>query len=185
MVLCHETQLQGQMGMGKGISLRRLDSHLEKAKVVVLGRRTKKKKKGFPGWLGGKGSTCQCRRHGLDPWSGEITNAAGNSACVPQVLSLCSRARELQALSPRALGSVLPTREATAVRSLCTPTREPPTSALQLEKSPHRNQDPTQPKRKQINKVIKKTTKRSRKKILKKSTAFFKIHSSLYLEKPY
>ena len=150
MVLCHETQLQGQMGMGKGISLRRLNSHLEKAKVVVLGRRTKKKKKGFPGWLGGKGSACQCRRHGLDPWSGEIPNAAGNSAHVPQVVSLCSRARELQPLSPRALGSVLPTREATAVRSLRTPTREPPTPALQLEKSPHRNQDPTQPKRKQI-----------------------------------
>ena len=23
---------------------------------------------GFPGWLSGRESTCQCRRHGLDPW---------------------------------------------------------------------------------------------------------------------
>ena len=26
--------------------------------------------KGFPGSSSGKESTCQCRRHGFDPWSG-------------------------------------------------------------------------------------------------------------------
>ena len=27
---------------------------------------------GLPWWLSGKGSTCQCRRHGFDPWVGKI-----------------------------------------------------------------------------------------------------------------
>ena len=27
---------------------------------------------GLPWWLSGKESTCQCRRRGFDPWSGEI-----------------------------------------------------------------------------------------------------------------
>ena len=28
--------------------------------------------KGLPGWLRGRESPCQCRRHGFDPWSGKI-----------------------------------------------------------------------------------------------------------------
>jgi len=31
---------------------------------------------GLPWWLSGEESTCQCRRHGLDPWSGKIPHAA-------------------------------------------------------------------------------------------------------------
>jgi len=31
---------------------------------------------GLPWWLGGKESTCQCRRHGFDPWSGNILHVA-------------------------------------------------------------------------------------------------------------
>ena len=30
---------------------------------------------GLPWWLSGKESTCQCRRHGFDPWSGKIPHA--------------------------------------------------------------------------------------------------------------
>ena len=30
---------------------------------------------GLPWWLSGKESTCQCRRHGFDPWSGKIARA--------------------------------------------------------------------------------------------------------------
>ena len=30
---------------------------------------------GFPRWLNGKESACQCRRHRLDPWSGKILHA--------------------------------------------------------------------------------------------------------------
>ena len=29
----------------------------------------------FPGWLHGKESACQCRRHGFDPCSGKILHA--------------------------------------------------------------------------------------------------------------
>ena len=140
MVLCHETQLEGQMGMGKGISLRQLNSHLEKAKVVVLGRRTRKKKKGFPGWLGGKGSACHCRKHGLDPWSGETPHAAGNSARVPQVLSLCSRARELQPLSPRAW--VCPQQEKPLQYEACAPQLENPHPRTAAREKPTPQQRP-------------------------------------------
>ena len=42
-----------------------------------------------------------------------------NEAQAPQALSLCLRAWEHSYRSPQALEPVLPTREATAVRSLC------------------------------------------------------------------
>ena len=29
-------------------------------------------RKGLPKWFSGKESTCQCRRHGFDPWVGKI-----------------------------------------------------------------------------------------------------------------
>ena len=32
---------------------------------------------GFPWWLSGKESACQCRRHRFDPWSGKIPCAIG------------------------------------------------------------------------------------------------------------
>ena len=32
---------------------------------------------GFPWWLSVQESACQCRRHGLDLWSGKIPRAAG------------------------------------------------------------------------------------------------------------
>ena len=40
----------------------------------------KKKKKnvefqGLPWWLSGKETSCRCRRHGFDPWSGKISHA--------------------------------------------------------------------------------------------------------------
>ena len=31
---------------------------------------------GLPWWLSGKGFTCQCRRHGFDPWSRKIPHPA-------------------------------------------------------------------------------------------------------------
>ena len=36
----------------------------------------------------------------LDPWSRKITHAAGQQSPAPQVLSLCSGARDPQVLSP-------------------------------------------------------------------------------------
>ena len=41
-----------------------------------------KDKFGLPLWLSGKESTCQCRRHRFDPWSGKIPRAT-------EQLSLC------------------------------------------------------------------------------------------------
>ena len=40
-----------------------------------------------PWWLSGKESTCQCRRHGFDPWSGKIPHAS-------EQLSPCTTATE-------------------------------------------------------------------------------------------
>ena len=38
-------------------------------------RDVKKRQTGLPWWLSGKESTCQCRRHRFDPWSGKIPHA--------------------------------------------------------------------------------------------------------------
>ena len=47
----------------------------------------KKKGSGLPWWCRGWDSTCQCRRHGFDPWSGKIPHAA-------EQLSLCATITE-------------------------------------------------------------------------------------------
>ena len=87
---------------------------------------------GFPWWLSGKESACQRRRHGSDPWSGKIPYAMKQLSRVPQLLSLCPRAQELQLLSPRStttepmcvLEFVSAMREATSMRSPHTAPRE-------------------------------------------------------------
>ena len=63
--------------------------------------------KGLPWWRSGQESTCQCRGHGFDPWSGKIAHAAGNKARALQLLSLRSRAREPQLLKPVCLEPML------------------------------------------------------------------------------
>ena len=67
---------------------------------------------GLPWWCSGWESACQCRGQGLGPWSGKISHAA-------EQLSPC--ATIAQAHTPRARALE---REATAVRSPCTATRE-------------------------------------------------------------
>ena len=62
-------------------------------------------RQGLPWWLWSKESTCQCRRHGFDPWSGKIPYAKEQLS--PQLLSLCSRAWESQLLCPQTLEPVL------------------------------------------------------------------------------
>ena len=66
-----------------------------------------------------KESTCQCRRHQLNPWSGK-------KAHVPQLLSLYSRALEPQLLKPLlpTIEPVLRRIEATVIRGPRTSTRE-------------------------------------------------------------
>ena len=66
----------------------------------------------LPWWLSGKESTCQCRRHGFDPWSGKIPYAAEQqSPCTVTVKPV-----------PMSPGTT--TREATTMRSLGTAIRE-------------------------------------------------------------
>ena len=69
---------------------------------------------GLPWGRSGWESACQCRGHGFEPWSRKIPHAA------EQLLSLYSKARELQLLSPCAA-----TTEARAPRA-CAPQQEKP-----------------------------------------------------------
>ena len=56
---------------------------------------------GFPGWLSGKESSCQCRRHRFDPWSGKISHAAKQlSLCAPTPEPMCYNDWRLGALEP-------------------------------------------------------------------------------------
>ena len=98
---------------------------------------------GLPWWLSGKESTCCCRKHEFDPWSGKIPNAAEQlslyTATVELVLEPGSHnywAHVLQPLKPRhprAWNTLAPeTREAT---------REWPHSQ-RLEKDLCSNEDP-------------------------------------------
>ena len=70
----------------------------------------------------GKRSTCQCRGHGFDPWSGKILRATGQ-------LSLCATTTEAHASwSPRST-----TIKATTIGSLHSTTREIPHTATKTQ----------------------------------------------------
>ena len=60
---------------------------------------------GLPWWLSGKEPACQFRRPRFDPWSRRIPQSG--CGCTPQLLSLCSRAQELQPLKPADSKAVL------------------------------------------------------------------------------
>ena len=64
-----------------------------------------KDEEGFPRWLCGKDSTCQCRRRGFCPWLGRIPHAA-------------------ERLSPVLQGPGTATTEAHMPKSLCSSERE-------------------------------------------------------------
>ena len=80
----------------------------------------------------------------------------------PQLLSLCSRAQEVQLLSPLTLEPCSATREATAVRSPHPTTGEQAPLAETREKPAHRNEGPARSK---INKYNYKITWQTKKKI--------------------
>ena len=55
------------------------------------------KKNELPWWLSGEESTCQCRRHGFDPWSRKISHAVRHlslsaTTTEPVLLSLAAAA---------------------------------------------------------------------------------------------
>ena len=63
----------------------------------------------FPRWLSGKESTCQCRRHGFNPWSGKTPLAT-------EQLSPCAATADPHAATTEALAARSP---GSAVRSPC------------------------------------------------------------------
>ena len=62
----------------------------------------------FPGGSVDKKTTCQCRGHGFNLWSGKIPPAAGQlGPCTTTTQPTCSRACELKPLKPARLEPVL------------------------------------------------------------------------------
>ena len=56
---------------------------------------------GLPWWHSGWESTCQCRGHGFEPWSGRIPYAAQQlSPCATTTEACAPRARALQQGKP-------------------------------------------------------------------------------------
>ena len=93
----------------------------------------------FPSGSVVKNPACQCRRHGFDSWSRKIPRATEQLIHGSQLPSLCSRARELQLLSPHTT-----TTEALAPQSLCS-TRETtaePDAATAVAPAHHNSRKP-------------------------------------------
>ena len=112
----------------------------------------------LPWWLSGKGSTCQCRRHRSNSWSGMIPHATEQLSLSAALLSPRSGAQELQRLSPHAREPVLCNR-----RSPHSALESSPCS-LQLQKKLHSNKDLEQPKMNTKNYIFfKKGSKEGRK----------------------
>ena len=56
---------------------------------------------GPPWWSSGKESTCQCREHGFNPWSGEIPHVLGQrNPCARITEAHTPRAHALQQEEP-------------------------------------------------------------------------------------
>ena len=90
------------------------------------------KKNELPWWLSGEESTCQCRRHGFDPWSRKILYAVVTKsvsyncwACALEPRRHNYWAHVLKLLKPcQCQRQSSATREATTMRSLHTAIRE-------------------------------------------------------------
>ena len=82
---------------------------------------------GLPWWFSGKESTCQCRSHWFDLWSGKMPRAVERlSSCITTIeLALqIHGASTTDGREPQIQGSA--TREATTVRRPLTATRDQP-----------------------------------------------------------
>ena len=107
---------------------------------------------GFPGGAVVKNPPANAGDTGSSPGPGRSHMPQSNRAHASQLLSLRSRAREPQLLSPHTLEPVLRNREATAVRSPRTTTKSSPCSP-QLEKAHAQQQRPNTAKNKLIKKI--------------------------------
>ena len=98
---------------------------------------------GLPWWYAGSESTCQFRGPRFDSWSGRIPRAAKPAGCNYGACALESVRHNYRSSCTQSLCSA--TREATAMRSLCTAT------SLATREGPGISEVPEQPK--VINKV--------------------------------
>ena len=92
---------------------------------------------GFPWWLSGKESACQCRKCGFHPWPGESPHVPGFA---PQPLSLCVRAWSLCTQEP-----MVHNKRSHQIQSLVVPSywgRHPDIIGRRL-----RGEDPPHPKK--------------------------------------
>ena len=101
---------------------------------------------GLPWWLSGKESTCQCRRHGSDPWSRKIPHATEQlspqaTTTEPVLQSLGTASGACVPQSPAPHEEKLLWGEACALQLDSSP------RSLQLEKTAS-SKDPAQPKNK-------------------------------------
>ena len=79
-------------------------TEIHRVKFSNISSIEKKTNPALPCWPSGKESTCQCRRHGFDPWSGKIPHASATKcesgnywARLPhQLKPVCPRARAPQ-----------------------------------------------------------------------------------------
>ena len=99
----------------------------------------------LPWWLNGKEPPAKAEDAGLITAPGGSHMPRSNETCVPQLLSLCPRAQEPHLPKPLSPRAQAPRQEKSLQREARTPLRSSPRS-LQLEKSPHSNKDPAQPK---------------------------------------
>ena len=83
---------------------------------------------------------------GSSPGSGGSRMLRSNWACAPQLLSLCSRAREPQLLRPARLDPVLRNGRGPCSENPEHRNEDWPPLATTGEKPTHSNEDPTQPK---------------------------------------
>ena len=97
---------------------------------------------GFPWWLSGKESACQCRRHGFDPWPRKIPHTT-------EQLTPFGKTTWPVLQSPRSTS-----REGTAVRSSCVSTREQALLTPAREK-PVQRQRPSTAKNKNLKEIYK------------------------------
>ena len=102
---------------------------------------------GLPWWYRGYESACQCRGHGFSLWFGKIPRATEQPSHVPQVLSWCSRAGELQLPSPWATSTEAFTLEPVphSRGSHCNKKPQPGKSPCAAAKT-YPTKGPTQPK---------------------------------------
>ena len=82
---------------------------------------------------------------GSIPDLGRFYKPRSNGACVPQLLSPCSRARTVKLLKPTRLEPVLRSKRSPR-NAMLTHCNRRAVSSSQLEKSLHGSEDPAQPK---------------------------------------